>query len=83
MKLFLLITSLFFLCFQAPPVQTADPILEHSKIPVEAQRNCDSLQSRLFVAQYKIERVRYYLKICKRNPKQTKFLVSWINRAIE
>jgi len=40
------------------------------------------LKSKLFVAKYDIERVRYYLKICQRNPKQVKFLVSWINRAI-
>jgi hypothetical protein len=83
MKLFLVIASLFLLCFQAPPVHTFDPILEHSKIPTVQQCNCDSLKTQLFVARYKIERVRYYLKICKRNPSQTKFLVSWINRAIQ
>jgi hypothetical protein len=43
----------------------------------------DSLKRVLFVANYKIERVKYYLKICQRNPKQVKFLVSWINRAIK
>lgn len=83
MKLFLIIASLFVLCFQAPPAPVLEPVLDHSKIPAVQQCNCDSLQTQLFMAKYKIERVRYYLKICKRNPKQTKFLVSWINRAIE
>jgi hypothetical protein len=83
MKLFLVIASLFFLCFQSAPVAGFAPVLEHSKIPSVQQCNCDSLKTDLFVARYKIERVRYYLKICKRNPSQTKFLVSWINRAIQ
>lgn len=40
------------------------------------------LRDSLFVERYKVERVRYYLKICQRKPSQTKFLLSWINRAI-
>ena len=42
----------------------------------------DSLKTELFIANFRLERVRYYIKICKRHPKQTKFLVSWIDRAI-
>lgn len=42
----------------------------------------DSLKDELFIAKYKIERVKYYLKITQRNPSQTKFLKSWINRAV-
>ena len=41
------------------------------------------LRGDLFLSNYKIERVRYYLKICIRRPGQTKFLVSWVNRAIK
>jgi hypothetical protein len=43
----------------------------------------DSLRTKLFLAKYKIERVKYYLRICNRNPSQTKFLRSWIDRAIQ
>jgi Predicted Peptidoglycan domain len=82
MKLFLVISCLFFLCFQPPPPDF-NPVIEHSKIEVVPANNCDSMKAQLFMAQYKLERVKYYLKICQRNPKQTKFLVSWINRAIK
>lgn len=49
--------------------------------------NCDqivdSLKTKLFVSDYKVERVRHYLNITLRNPSQTKFLKGWIKRAIE
>lgn len=48
---------------------------------------CDSsyihaLQDSLFVARYKIERVKYYLDIADRSPSQRKFLRGWIRRAV-
>jgi predicted adenine nucleotide alpha hydrolase (AANH) superfamily ATPase len=46
------------------------------------QKIIHQLNTKLFLSNYKVERVRYYLKICQRNPSQTKFLVSWISRAI-
>lgn len=58
--------------------------------PVARPDKCDSIKklsdsvaAKLFLAQYKLERVRYYLKICLRNPSQDKFLKGWIKRAIE
>ncbi len=45
--------------------------------------NCDSLKERLFVIDYKLQRVRYYLNIAINNPSQTKFLKGWIRRVIE
>ncbi|MEO9145072.1 MAG: hypothetical protein ABI237_05895 [Ginsengibacter sp.] len=57
--------------------------LEHAPIPnPDKDFIIDSLKTKLTVAGFKLERVRYYLKICQRKPSQTKFLVSWINRAI-
>ena len=59
----------------------------HDTIFVKA--NTDSLKTvitdlnrKLFLANFKLERVKYYLKICQRNPSQVKFLVSWITRAL-
>ena len=43
----------------------------------------NALRDSLFVSRYRIERVRYYLKIVKRNKSQIKFLVGWINRAVQ
>jgi hypothetical protein len=43
----------------------------------------DSLSRKLFVSDYKIQRVKYYLGIAIKNPSQTKFLKGWINRAIK
>lgn len=45
-------------------------------------RRNDSLHSRLLVADYKLERVGYYLRIVNRNPSQVKFLRGWLNRAL-
>lgn len=47
--------------------------------------NCkeDSLRKALFIAKYKIEGVKKYLKICDKNPSQIKFLRGWIHRAID
>ena len=41
------------------------------------------VEKKLFVANLKIERVRYYLAIAQKNPSQTKFLKGWINRALD
>lgn len=43
----------------------------------------DSLRVELLIAEYRIERVKYYLAIVDRNPSQLKFLRSWIRRAVE
>lgn len=43
----------------------------------------DSVKTKLFHAEYRLERVRYYLNICLRNPTQDKFLKGWVRRAIE
>lgn len=46
------------------------------------QRRLDSISRALFVANYKLQRVRYYVRICQRNPSQDKFLKGWVIRAI-
>lgn len=43
----------------------------------------DSLKLELFLNKYRIEKVRYYLNICLKNPSQDKFLKGWIKRALE
>ncbi len=43
----------------------------------------DSLKTALFLANYKLTRVNYYLNICLKRPSQTKFLAGWIKRAIQ
>lgn len=43
----------------------------------------DSLQERLFVAEYKLGRIKAYKEIVDRNPSQIKFLKGWINRVLE
>lgn len=47
------------------------------------EKQIDSLKEKLFIATYKIERVKYYLNICIKNPTQDKFLKGWIKRAVE
>lgn len=47
-----------------------------------AKRN-DSLKTKLFLTQYKIEKVKYYLAIVDRKPSQIKYLKGWVRRAVE
>lgn len=59
-----------------------DTVVLHDTIFVTDNTAIKQLNNKLFLANFKIERVRYYLKICQRRPSQVKFLVSWIHRAI-
>jgi len=43
----------------------------------------DTLKTNLFISEYKVEKVKYYLSIVLRNPSQEKFLKGWIRRAVE
>ena len=43
----------------------------------------DSLSAKLFQSNFKLERVRYYTNIVRKNPSQIKFYKGWIIRAIE
>lgn len=45
--------------------------------------NCDSLMRVLNTYKFKIERIKYYIKVCQRNPKNNKYLKGWIIRAIK
>jgi hypothetical protein len=61
-----------------------------AKAPAAVQPACaalsktnDSLRTALFNANYKIARVKYYLKICQKHPSQVKFLHGWVIRAVK
>jgi hypothetical protein len=64
-------------------------VVDHAKVDslrhviAELHNTVDSLNTQNFIANYKVERVKYYLKICLRNPTQDKFLKGWINRAVQ
>lgn len=42
----------------------------------------DSLQEELFVAKYKLERIRYYTEIVDKKSSQIKFYKGWIKRVL-
>lgn len=57
---------------------------------IYVEKKYDSLQvvikkknDSLFIERYKLERVKYYNGIVKKNSSQLKFLSGWINRAIK
>ena len=56
-------------------------------ITMQNFRICDSsnvsLKSELFVANYKLGRIKEYNEIVRKNPSQVKFLRGWINRVLE
>ncbi|MEI8142875.1 MAG: putative peptidoglycan-binding domain-containing protein [Chitinophagia bacterium] len=43
----------------------------------------DSLRFKLFRANYKLNKVRFYVRICMKNPSQDKFLKGWVRRTVE
>jgi hypothetical protein len=43
----------------------------------------DSLKTKLFLAEYKVEKVKFYTKIVDRKPSQIKFYKGWIKRAVK
>lgn len=47
------------------------------------RHRADSLHHKLFVANYKLERVKYYITITKKNPNNKKFFFGWITRAVK
>ena len=50
---------------------------------VNEKLRADSLSLRLFIADYKIEKVNFYLKLCLQDDTQTKYLKGWLRRALE
>lgn len=43
----------------------------------------DSLRTQLFLVNYKVEKIKFYLNLCTKNSSQDKFLKGWIRRAVE
>jgi sRNA-binding regulator protein Hfq len=50
---------------------------------VAYKHQTDSLKTQLFLANYRVEQVKVYIKICNRKPSQIKFLKGWITRAVQ
>jgi hypothetical protein len=42
-----------------------------------------ALRDSLFIERFKITKIKYYIKICKKNPKNNVFFKGWIIRAIK
>lgn len=76
MKLFWAIPFFFFMHFTPPTI----PLQSNCD---QLKKENDSLRSKLFLANYKVEKVRFYLNLTIKNPSQTKFLKGWVKRAIQ
>lgn len=42
----------------------------------------DSVDERIFMNERRIEKIRYYVRITERNPKNKRFLLGWIRRTL-
>lgn len=42
----------------------------------------DSVDERIFMNERRIEKIRYYIRITERNPKNKRFLLGWIKRTL-
>lgn len=60
---------------------------ESYKNYLESLRQCDSfnksLRAELFIANYKLGRIKEYCELVRKDNTQIKFLRSWINRVLE
>jgi len=98
MKLIILIIGLsaVFSCKEKPNLSLStvnmvthcviDTIVKHDTVFLKSDsliHQIDSLKSKLFLANYKVEKVKFYVKIVDRKPNQIKFLKGWINRAVQ
>lgn len=62
-----------------------DTIIRYDTVPLNINSFLlvDSLKTALFIEKYKVERVKYYLRIVDNNSSQEKYLKGWIKRAIK
>lgn len=70
-----------FNCDSALNVRDEQLTAARDSLKLMALQN-DSLKADLFLSNFKVEKVRYYLNICLKNKTQDKFLKGWIRRAI-
>ncbi len=56
---------------------TADGICGHNTL--KALREVDPAA---FTMQYALDRIRYYVDLCKKNTAMRKYLLGWLNRAL-
>lgn len=68
------------------PIESTDSIIHkvnNTKYIIDSlSTRCDSLTGKLQVANYKLERIRYYNDVAKRGS-NIKFLRGWINRVLD
>lgn len=61
-----------------------DSIIQQHKVIVDSlQELNDSLNAKLFVANYKLERVSYYCNVVDKKQTNIKYLKGWIRRVLE
>lgn len=98
MKFAAIIIALFLAACNPNPVQNVCPDRVQDSTQIEEllsintrlndtiaslRSSKDSVQSKLFLASYKVEKVRFYLALCQRDETQNKFLKGWVTRAVE
>lgn len=75
--LLIMFTTLMSLTYSQQPIPKYDSLYKVYRL----QKVNDSLEIQYL--NYKIERARYYVKICNKNKSQQKFLLGWLNRALK
>lgn len=43
----------------------------------------DTLHHKLYMETKQIEKIIFYMNLCKKNPKNNKFLIGWISRTLK
>lgn len=49
----------------------------------EEEKLIDTLRAQVFKLKYDIEKIKFYVRICMRNPSQRQFLLGWVRRVVE
>jgi hypothetical protein len=88
MKYYFVAVAILFICCKAKETTTTQSpnfqITNSDTCKTDSLKHItDSLKVKLFVAEYKLQRVNYYINIVNKNPSQVKYLKGWIKRAIQ
>lgn len=49
----------------------------------EELNQIDTLKAQVFKLRYDIEKIKFYVRLCVRNPSQKQFLLGWVRRVVE
>ena len=60
-----------------------DTTIQQKAINDSTKHLIDSLRTKLFLANYKVEQIKFYVKLCDKKKSQKVFLLGWLHRVLD